>query len=266
MFPDIDGVSRLIREVAAAEILPRFNRLNETESWEKRPGAVVTVADKCAEAALAKGLAGIGPGARVVGEEGCETDSTILVALEEPGAVWIIDPVDGTANFADGRPGFTVMVAFVLDGRTQAGWIYDPLAGSMSVAERGAGAWRDGARLSVAEAAPQDAMIGALGPRLRRDRTFSGRFAGVTDNRCCGIDYLALGAGRTHFAFYRGLKPWDHAPGQLLHHEAGGFNACLDGTPYRPGRRRQEGLLMTPDGATWQALACAIRTVLARRA
>ncbi len=264
MFPDIDAVTRLIREVAEAEILPRFKRLSEAESWEKRPGSVVTVADECAEAALGKGLAGIRPDALVVGEEACEADPEILTALEQPGAVWIIDPVDGTANFADGKPDFTVMVAFVVDGRTEAGWIYDPLAGSMSVAERGAGAWRDGARLSVAGTAPESAMTGALGARLRRDRAFSGRFAGVTNNRCCGVDYLALGAGVTHFAFYRGLKPWDHAPGQLLHHEAGGFNACLDGAPYRPGRKHQEGLLLTPDGETWQTLACGIRAALAR--
>ena len=265
MFPDIDAVSRLIREVAATEILPRFNHLGAADSWEKRPGSVVTVADKRAEAALTEGLTRIRPGARVVGEEACEADPGILAALEGPGAVWIIDPVDGTANFAGGKPGFTVMIAFVVDGRTEAGWIYDPLGGSMSIAERGAGAWRDGARLSVAEAVPQNAMTGALGPRLRRDRAFSGRFAAVTDNRCCGVDYLALGAGRTHFAFYRALKPWDHAPGQLLHHEAGGFNACLDGTPYQPGRGRQEGLLLSPDRKSWRSLASSIRAVLARK-
>ena len=260
---DVDAVTRLIREVAEAEILPRFNRLAEGESWEKRTGSIVTIADERAEAALGVGLAAIRPGARVVGEEACEADPGILRALEEPGAVWIVDPVDGTANFADGKPCFAVMVALVVDGRTTAGWIYDPIAGAMSVAERGAGAWRDGVRLSVAPAVAETEMTGALGARLRRDVAFSGRFAGVTNNKCCGVDYQALGAGTSHFAFYRGLKPWDHAPGQLLHHEAGGFNACLDGSPYAPGRKHQEGLLMAPDEPTWHALARDIRIVLA---
>lgn len=262
---DVDAVTRLIREVTAAEILPRFKRLNVDESWEKQSGSVVTIADECAEAALSEGLTAIWPGSRVVGEEACDADPEILRALEEAGVVWIVDPVDGTANFADGKPCFAVMVALMVDGQTTAGWIYDPIAGAMSVAERGAGAWRDGERLSVAPATADIEMTGALGWRLRRDEAFSGRFAGVTNNKCCGVDYLALGAGTSHFAFYRSLKPWDHAPGQLLHHEAGGFNACLDGSSYGPGRRNQEGLLMTPDGETWHALARDIRTALAKK-
>ncbi len=262
---DIEAVSRLVREVARTEILSRFRRLSEAESWEKRPGAVVTVADEAAEAALSEGLAALTPGTRIVGEEACEADPRLLDGLHGPGKAWIIDPVDGTANFAEGKPEFAVMVALTEHGETVAGWIYDPVADAMSVAERGAGAWRDGVRLRVAEAAPDAEMSGALGWRLRRDAAFSGRFAGVSHNKCCGVDYQALGVGASHFAFYRNLKPWDHAPGQLLHREAGGHNACLDGAPYSPARREQEGLLMAPDSRTWQDLARDIRAVLTRR-
>lgn len=263
MSVDIDAVSRLIREVAEREVLPLFRRLAGGDVWEKRPGAVVTVADTRAEAALDAGLRGLLPGSRVVAEEACEKDPGILAELERPGAVWVVDPIDGTANFAEGDPRFAVMVALVGNGETTLGWIYHPVSESMSVAERGSGAWRDGAKLAAAAAAPPAAMTGALRGRVHRALSADGRFAEVTDNKCCGVDYLALSAGTSHFAFYRSLKPWDHAAGHLLHCEAGGFSACLDGAPYRPGRRDAGGgSLLAPDRESWSLLARDIRSAL----
>ena len=259
---DIDAVTRLMRAVAKAEILPRFRSLDDRESWEKRSGAVVTVADERAEAALSDGLAALLPGAGIVAEEDSEAAPETLDALNRPGAVWIVDPIDGTANYSEGKPCFAVIVALAVDGETAAGWIYDPVADSAAVVERGAGAWRDGARLRAAEPAPEAEMTGAFGWRLYKDRNFSARFAGRTYNKCCGFDYLALAEGRTHFAFYRNLKPWDHAAGQLMHAEAGGYNACVDGSPYRPGRKDQEGLLLAPDSDIWAGLAERIRRSL----
>ena len=259
---DIDAVSALMRAVSEAEILPRFGALGDRDSWEKRSGAVVTVADERAEAALAAGLGALLPGSAIVAEEASEAAPETLDALNRPGAVWVIDPIDGTANFSEGKPCFAVMVALVIDGEAAAGWIYDPVAESATVVERGAGAWRNGARLSVAGPAPEAEMTGAFGWRLNKDRSFSNRFRARTYNKCCGFDYLALADGRTHFAFYRGLKPWDHAAGQLMHAEAGGYGACVDGSAYRPGRKDQEGLLLAPDRDVWAGLAAPIRRSL----
>ena len=259
---DIDAVSALMRAVAEAEILPRFRALGDRDSWEKRSGAVVTVADEKAEAALAAGLAGLLPGSSIVAEEASEAAPETLDALNRPGAVWVIDPIDGTANFSEGKSCFVVMVALVIDGEAAAGWIHDPVTGSAATVERGAGAWRNGARLSVAAPAPEADMTGAFGWRLNKDRSFSARFRARTYNKCCGFDYLSLAEGRTHFAFYRGLKPWDHAAGQLMHAEAGGYSACVDGTAYRPGRKDQEGLLLAPDRDVWAGLAAPIRRSL----
>ena len=259
---DIDAVTGLMRSVAEAEILPRFRALGDRESWEKRSGAVVTVADEKAEAALSDGLAAILPGSGIVAEEASEKAPETLDALNRPGPVWVVDPIDGTANFSEGKACFAVMIALAVDGETVAGWIYDPVAGSIAVAERGGGAWRDGDRLRVAQPVPDAEMTGAFGWRLNKDKTFSGRFRARTYNKCCGFDYLALGEGRTHFAFYRSLKPWDHAAGQLLHAEAGGYSACVDGTAYRPGRKDQEGLLLAPTKRIWADLAPRIRRSL----
>jgi fructose-1,6-bisphosphatase/inositol monophosphatase family enzyme len=110
---------------------------------------------------------------------------------------------------------------------------------------------------------PFAAMVGSLGPRLRRNKDFCGLFARITNTKCCGVDYFALAGADIHFAYYRGLKPWDHAAGTLVHLEAGGHSACLDGRPYRPGSPGEGGLLLATDPDTWRRLAAEIPPALA---
>jgi fructose-1,6-bisphosphatase/inositol monophosphatase family enzyme len=75
------------------------------------------------------------------------------------------------------------------------------------------------------------------------------------DLRCAGLEYLALASGQLHYALYRKLIPWDHAAGQLLHRQAGGFSRHLDGSPYRAdGPTSTDGFLLAPDEASWQAI------------
>lgn len=261
--PEADVVTGLIRDVARREILPRFRRLRRDERWEKRPGSVVTAADREAELKLAAGLVALLPRSCAVGEEAAEERPGVLSLLAGDDPVWVIDPVDGTANFAAGKPEFVVMVGLVVAGETRAGWIHSPVTNSTAVAVMGKGAWIDNERLSVARPVPLKEMTGSLGPRLRRNKAFSGRFARVVYSGCCGIDYLAMVRGERHFAFYRRLKPWDHVAGQLLHREAGGYNACLDGARYDPASPDAEGLLLAPDRDSWERIAAGIPAALA---
>lgn len=261
--PDLDSVARLIREVAEAEILPRFRRLEDHHTWEKRSGSVVTVADEAAEKRLEDGLLALGPGAVALGEEAAESDPAIFERLLDDTPVWVIDPVDGTRNFAAGKPEFAVIVAYVVAGETLAGWIHEPVRNRTAMAAVGRGARTDDGPLRIAPAAPLAELTGVLGPRLTRHKPFSGRFAAISNSKSCGIDYVRLAAGEVQFAYYRGLKPWDHAAGALLHAEAGGFSACLDGRPYRSCEHGVGGLLLAPDRATWQAIADAIPDALA---
>lgn len=263
MQPDIDKVSALIREVAAEEVLPRFNRLTDEERWEKRPGSWVTVADHASEERLADGLSVILPGALVIGEEGAEDDPSVLEQLETERAAWIVDPVDGTSNFASGNPNFAVIVAYVANGHTYAGWIYEPVTGRLLVAESGAGAWLSGDRIQAANPAPPEEMAVSLGPRLRRDKTLTGRFAKVDNAACCGTEYLSLASGALHAAHFRNLKPWDHAAGELIHRESGGFSLCMNETAYRAGRSPPGGMLLTPDEDGWHKVVPFIREALA---
>lgn len=263
--PASDVVESIIREAAETEILPRFARLGEGERWRKRSGSMVTAADVGAERLLAAELPPLLPGSVALGEEMASDDPGLVGLLDGDAPVWVLDPVDGTANFADGSPEFAVMVGLVARRETIAGWIYRPAAGVMYAAEAGAGAFRDGARIRVA-AAPPDILLmrGSLGGRLRRGTDLPERFARVTATGCIGVDYCALAEGGIHFAHYRGIHPWDHAPGQLMHAEAGGFGLGFDRARHELGRPGEGGVLLAPDAPAWDALRETIAGALER--
>jgi fructose-1,6-bisphosphatase/inositol monophosphatase family enzyme len=259
MTPDIDAVSALIRAAAAEHILPYFEKLEAGQIEEKAPGDLVTVADLRTEQALTPALTALMPGSLVVGEEAVAKDRHVLDRLAGAGDVWVVDPVDGTANFAAGLPLFACMVGLIRDGVVIAGWIHDPVKNVMAVAASGAGAWSDGKRMSVAPPAQPEQMSGSLAFRFGNRqlvRKIAGRsnlVGSVFSFRCAGQEYLALSSGRAHFALYHRLMPWDHAPGSLLHQEAGGYGRRLDRSPYTP-RLHDGGLLLTPDEESWNAL------------
>lgn len=262
MSPDIEKVTALIAEAAEAEILPRFARLAKHEIREKQPGDLVTVADEATEARLAPRLLELVPGSVVVGEEAAAADPELLRHLSAVAPLWVIDPIDGTANFARGAPGFVVMVAFIRGDRVQAGWIHDPVGRRTAVGEAGAGAWLEGKRLRVAVAPADPAeLIGTLHagfygqPELaKRLQARRGRVRALKSLRCAGLEYLRLACGEMHFSLFTKLMAWDHAPGVLIHGEAGGHAAYLEGGAYEPARTDASGLLLAPDRESWEAL------------
>ena len=262
MTPDIDSVSRIIAEVAAEAVLPRFQALAAHEIREKAAGDLVTVADVEAEALLERRLAELLPGSRVVGEEAAEEDPEVLSHLAQEGdLVWVIDPVDGTGNFSRGIEDFAMMVGLTRGEQILAGWIHRPVGGVTAVAEAGSGARLDGRPLRVAEEAAPREMRGtlnagtfgdkALGARIQSRRE---RVGAVRSLRCAGLEYIRLASGETHFSLFTKTKPWDHVPGGLIHAEAGGHGRLLDGRRYTPRSGDAKGLLLAPSGGAWQAL------------
>ena len=254
------AVRRTIEEVAAQEILPRFKRLGDGDVREKAPGQVVTVADESSERRLIAALTCLLPGSRVVGEETVETDPASLANLLADDPVWIIDPLDGTANFAQGKPCFAVLVALAHRGETVQGWLHDPIGGATVVAEKGAGAFSgSGQRLRVAADVPLSAMTGFavvrfLPPEQRRHvEAHRARLGGIETLMCAGHEYLDLLRGERHFSMYRRTKPWDHAAGTLAVLEAGGHAARHDGAPYRLAQT-SGGLLVAADPDSWRSL------------
>jgi fructose-1,6-bisphosphatase/inositol monophosphatase family enzyme len=256
---DIEKVTALIAQAAAEEIVPRFGKLAAEDVREKGPNDLVTVADLAMERRLTAALSDLLPGSTVVGEEAVSDDAQVQDRLNDAAPVWLIDPVDGTTNFTEGRPMIAVIVALVRRGRTVAGWIHDPLAGATATVEEGAGAWSAGARLRVAPPTEPPTMTGALNfkyfpvdlrERLKARRE---RVNAVRPLFCAGQEYLRLARAEIHFAQFWRIKPWDHAAGVLLHREAGGHAARINGEPYRP-TDRDGGLLLAPDAASWRAL------------
>lgn len=247
---DVVKVAELIREATEAEILPRFKKLGRDQIREKKPNQLVTDADVMAERMLTRRLTEFIPAA-VVGEEAVDANPALLDSLHCPGPVWVIDPVDGTGNFANNNPRFAVIVALVMDGRTVAGWIHDPVPNRTVIAEIGQGAWRDGTRLKVAAEVPLPQMTGSIKKRGR----VAEQVLHVARRGSAAHDYLDLVTGRQHFAHFRKLMPWDHAAGVLIHAEAGGCGAMLDGNLYTPVLHADGQLLLAPGQRSWDLLA-----------
>ncbi len=261
MLPDIDRVSALICEAAAEEIVPRFARLRPEEVRDKGAGDLVTAVDLAMERRLGRCLADLLPGAAVLGEEAVAADRQLLDLLTGTAPVWVIDPLDGTGNFAAGLPLFAVIVGLIHGGTVCAGWIHDPLSGRMATAETGQGAWMDGRRVRMPVPEDHRSLTGSVyGRKFRQSEAYRriwgggrGALGQVFNTRCVGQEYLARLLGGMHFGVYTRLNPWDHAAGCLLHREAGGYLARFDGSPYAPGAATP-GLLLTPDRTLWSVL------------
>lgn len=258
-----------MRAVAEEEILPRFQAITSDSMRAKTaPDDVVTDADIGAERALNERLAGRLPGLVVVGEEAVSEDRSILDRIGAESLVAVIDPVDGTWNFAHGVPSFGSILAIVANGETIAGIIHYPVTGDFLVARPGQGAWHvspDGtmSRLKVAEPGPISDMHGFVplhmfAPELQaRMAPHVLRFLRTTTWRCSAWEYRMLTTGAMSFCLNAGIMPWDHAAGVLIHAEAGGYAALVSGEPYRP--TMTEGfLLAAPDQRSWEAVRQAL--------
>jgi fructose-1,6-bisphosphatase/inositol monophosphatase family enzyme len=257
---DVARVGALIEAAAAEEIAPRFGKLADADVRDKGANDPVTVVDLAMERRLSAALADLLPGSAVVGEEAVADDAHVHDRIDGDDPVWLIDPLDGTLNFTQGRPTIAVIVALVRRGRTVAGWIHDPLGRATAMVEAGAGAWWGGGRVTLAPP-PRDlsALTGPVNakyfpePQRERLRERRARVNHVRPLFCAGQEYLRLASGAIHFALFWRIKPWDHAAGVLLHREAGGHAARVNGEPYQP-TDRDGGLLLAPDAATWRTL------------
>ncbi len=257
--PSSETIAEIIREIAQAEIVPRFRMLARDEIREKGPGDFVTTADLEAERQLTRRLVDALPGSVVLGEEAAAHDRTLFDLLTGDVPVWVIDPVDGTGNFARGQPGFVVIVARVQHAEVRAGWIHDPLADTTVTAEAGAGAWSNGERLEVTRDVTGKEMVGAAygrtatGLRAAKALAESGRVGAVRNRGCSGLEYMEFAFGRAQFSLHSRSLPWDHAAGMLITLEAGGIAGFLDGSPYDP-RIATRPILAAADQAAWDVV------------
>ena len=246
-----DAIVEAVREVAAAEIMPRFRALSPGDIETKTgPEDLVTVADTATEAALTRRLAEIVPGASVVGEEAVEDDPSVLDHLTRPDPCIVIDPIDGTWNFAHGLAMFGVIIALREAGETTMGLLYDPVCDDWIIARKGQGAHfvrADGSRAPISTRAAREPGMETgylpLGMFDQRRKTalapLMPDFSRVQSLRCSLYEYRTLAGGHVDWLIAAQSKPWDHLAGQLILEEAGGAWGTLDGGPYDPTNREQ---------------------------
>jgi fructose-1,6-bisphosphatase/inositol monophosphatase family enzyme len=254
-----EPVVALMREVGRDIVMPRYRNLTADEVSEKAADDFVTVADKESELRLAEGLSAILPEAGIIGEEACAADPAILDRVGD-GLNWIVDPIDGTGNFAGGHPPFGIMVALADGGTTLAGWILDPMTGRLCHAMLGGGSHIDGKRVEARESG-NPLPIAALAVYFMSDQERAeiqgraqDRFTLVDIPRCAAEQYPRLVLGQNDVSVFARTLPWDHAAGTLFLNEAGGCCQRLDGSAYRVGDT-QRGLLGASSPRLWERAA-----------
>lgn len=249
----------LMQRVSRDIILPRFRNLGAGEIVEKAADDLVTIADREAEIALTEGLATIDPSLAIVGEEAAHADPAVLDALS--GDCWIIDPIDGTHNFAHGNAPFGILLAQASGGVGRSGWIYDCVTGRFCSAHAGQGAYVDGERIAArgSGSEPPVAAISVIFLDEARRRAVNAHIAPhyrvVETPRCAAEQYPRLALGENDVSFFERTLAWDHAAGVLFVNEAGGKVARPDGSAYRVDEHGRTGMIGAASPQLWDGLA-----------
>ncbi len=228
---DIDareGVLRAAMGAAGEVVLAYLAAPARLEVGRKGPQDFVSAADKAVERLFRERLLGEFPGDSFLGEETGGGDSG--GGDSGGGRLWVVDPIDGTANFVRGLPHFCISAAFLAAGRMTLGAILDPVRGELYFARAGRGASRNGARIAVAATAEMGEAMVEIGWSARVE---NGRYlaclgralaAGAAVRRggsgALGLAYVADGRSDAYAELH--INSWDCLAGLLLVREAGG--------------------------------------------
>jgi myo-inositol-1(or 4)-monophosphatase len=219
---------------AAGELLRRALSTTRHVAFKGTPTNLVTEMDARAETLVVDALLGAFPDDGILAEEGS-------ARAGRSGRRWIIDPLDGTTNYAHGVPLFSVGIGLEVGGRVVLGVVYEPSRDELYVGERGAGAWLNDARLAVSTTETLGASLLATGfPYDIRETTetnlpqygaFAVRARAVRRFGSALLDFAYVAAGRLDGFWELRLSPWDVAAGVILVEEAGGRVTDLAGGP-----------------------------------
>jgi myo-inositol-1(or 4)-monophosphatase len=230
---------RLAREAGAIQ-RASYEAVRQIDS-KSQPNDLVTEVDRACETHLVGELARERPHDSVLAEEGTGTD--------RPGATyrWVIDPLDGTTNYAHGYPRFAVSIAVEREGAQAIGVVYDPLLDELYCALAGHGAQRNGRRIAVSRESDLRRALVSTGfaydkaitddDNTREFRAFLKQAREVRRDGSAALDLCYVAAGRFDAYWEFKLSPWDVAAGTLIVTEAGGrVTDTLGGGAYRSGR------------------------------
>ena len=218
----------------AAKILIRdFGEIENLQVSVKGPGNFVTASDKKVE--------------KIIIEELQKARPTYSILSEEAGKInndesfkWIIDPIDGTANFLHGIPHFAISIGLEHDGEIICGIIYDPIKDEMFIAEKGNGAYVNNKRMRVSSRSKLENCIICTGGHkkdskdrestLEEYKKFSSRvFIPIRKLGSASLDMAYVAAGRYDGYWQKDLNYWDIAAGIVLVKESGGFVSDFNG-------------------------------------
>ena len=250
-----DEIRDLMRFAAQRSMLPRFRQLAAHDIEMKGADDPVTIVDREVEAFLTEALTRLAPGVTVVGEEAVHADKAVLDHLS--GQCWIIDPLDGTANFAQGKEPFGIIIALADAGRAVAGWIYDPNKDRFCHARAGEGAFINGERIAARTTGCEPPVTAVsrmfLSPEeaAEVDARLAPHYTLVDIPRCAAEQYPRLALGENDLSTFQRTLAWDHAAGVLWLNEAGGKAARLDGSAYRVDDADKPGLVGASSPAIW---------------
>ena len=232
-----------VEAALAAGRLQRRHFRSDIDIQKKGAIDLVTEIDIAVEREFRALIAGRFPGHAVLGEEG----GTGGAAGKPEGTAayrWIIDPIDGTTNYAHGLAIFCVSIALEIDGRLMVGVVYDPMADELFTAERGEGARLNGRRIRVtATAELGDALLCTGFPYTVREKPghliygfaeFMRRSRAVRRLGSAALDLCYTAAGRFDAFYEESLQAWDIAAGALVVEEAGGRITGTRGEPFNP--------------------------------
>ncbi len=245
----------LMRFAAQRSMLPRFRQLAQSDITMKGKDDPVTIVDREVEAFLTDALTRLAPGVAVVGEEAAHADKGVLDALS--GQCWIIDPLDGTANFTEGKQPFGIIAALADAGQAVAGWLYDPVKDRLCHARAGEGAFVNGTRITARTTgiAPPVTAVSRifLTPEqaAQVDAKLAPHYTLVDIPRCAAEQYPRLALGENDISSFHRTLPWDHAAGVLWLNEAGGKAARPDGSAYRVDEADKPGLVGASSPGLW---------------
>lgn len=232
-------VAEKAARAAGAILLEGFGR----EGMEvERKGAVdlVTEMDRAAESEILERLRSAFPSHSMMAEESAHAGGT---AHEEAEHLWIVDPLDGTTNYAHGHPQWAISIGYARAGRVVAGVVYDAARDELFAAADGKGATLNGKPIEVSRALTLDESLVATGfPYDRRERIdFYMPFyraavlstQGVRRAGAAALDMAWVACGRLDAYFEFGIQPWDVAAGEILVREAGGMLSDMRGGEHR---------------------------------
>ncbi|TDY01629.1 inositol monophosphatase family protein [Thiohalophilus thiocyanatoxydans] len=227
---NLGTLTSLVRTAAREELLPRFTNV---KCGIKADGSFLTEADLAVQNRIAEELKNHCPETLFLGEEMAAEEQQALLQSGKP--IWILDPLDGTSNYASGIPVYSVSLALIEQGELKMGIVYDPERDECFSAVKGEGAWLNDERLGPIDTGLTlkqctglvdfKRLAPALATRLATEIPYSSQrsFGSVA------LDWCWIAIGRSHVYLHGKQNLWDYAAGHLILAEAGGWSCTLDG-------------------------------------